>query len=262
MVINEDDDLSWTEAFVRSSKNRCTLDLNDITKPFVTRGIVKRKNIHHCQNTARPFYYMDTGYFGNFTSKTNPQGKKKWHRIVKNELQKSTIEKDWPSDRWEALVEADSRLEWKGWKKGGDKILLVLPNPKSCNFFGMNYDEWYNKTINFLKNNTDKKIVTRKKGSRGDRNTYSIYDALDDGVFATVTFNSIAAMESIAYGVPAFVEVPCAAWPLASQSLQNINQPYYPDPDLVKQHCYSLAYGQFTRQEIDNGTAWKILNSK
>lgn len=203
-MVNEDtdDDLSWTEAFVMSSKNRATLDLNDNTRPYVTRGIVKRKHIHHCQKNGRDFYYMDTGYFGNFTSLNNPQGKKKWHRIVKNELQISTIDQEWPSDRWDSLVKADPRLQWKGWKRGGDKILVVLPNPKSCNFFGINFDEWYSKTLEELKSRTDKKIVIRKKGSRGQRNSYSIYDALDEGIFATVSFNSIAAMESIAYGIP------------------------------------------------------------
>jgi hypothetical protein len=75
-----------------------------------------------------------------------------------------------------------------------------------------------------------------------------------------VAFNSIAAMESIAYGVPAFVSVPCAASPLALTDLSQISKPFYPDEMLVKKHCCSLAYGQFTGEEISNGTAWKILN--
>jgi len=260
-MVEDDDKLPWTETFVRSTKNNCTVDLNDESKPYVTRGIVKRKHIQQCQKNNRTFFYMDTGYFGNFKSNENPSGKKKWHRIVKNELQKSTIE-NWPSDRWDKLVQNDPKLNWPGWKKQGSKILLVLPNPKSCNFFGIDFETWKENTINEIKKKTDKPIVIRKKGSRGDRNTYSIYNALDDDIFATVTFNSIAAMESIAYGVPAFVAVPCAAWPLASADLENINHPYYPDPELIKKQCYSLAYGQFTHEEISNGTAWKILNKK
>ncbi len=258
-MVDEDDNLTWTETFANSTNNNCTVNLDDNSKAFVARGIVKRKNIHFCQRNDRTFYYMDTGYFGNFRSLDNPSGKKKWHRIVKNELQKSTIE-DWPSDRWDKLVKSDPRLSWPGWKKQGSKILLVLPNPKSCNFFGMEFESWKQKTIDDIKQKTDKPIVIRKKGSRGDRNDYSIYDALDEDIFATVTFNSIAAMESIAYGVPAFVAVPCAAWPLASRDLENINNPYYPDPKLVQKHCHSLAYGQFTYDEISNGFAWKILN--
>ncbi len=86
------------------------------TPPAVFRGIVERKNIHACISAGKDFYYMDTGYFGNFRSEGNPSGRKLYHRIVKNELQKSTIENK-PVDRWEALVRGDQRLKWPGWKK-------------------------------------------------------------------------------------------------------------------------------------------------
>jgi hypothetical protein len=102
-------------------------------------------------------------------------------------------------------------------------------------------------------------IVVREKGSRSARQHHSIFDALDQGVFATVAFNSIAAIESIAYGIPAFVTVPCAASPLALTDLTKIATPFYPDETLVQQHCASLAYGQFTAEEIVNGTAHELL---
>ena len=227
--------------------------------PQIFRGIIKRKHIHDCIKRGEDFYYMDTGYFGNFVSVGNPGGKKMYHRIVKNELQKTKIELKSP-DRWQALVKSDRRLRWPGWKKGGDKILLVVSNPKSCHYFGYDMPQWLDETIATIKKHTDMEIVVRHKGSRSDRNSDSIYDVLDQNVFATVAFNSIAAMESIAYGVPAFVTVPCAASPLALNDLSKIATPWYPDALLVQQHCESLAYGQFTQEEIANGTAWKLLN--
>ena len=114
-------------------------------------------------------------------------------------------------------------------------------------------------TIEAIKKHTDMEIVVREKGSRSSRHQHSIFDALDEDIFATVAFNSIAAIESIAYGVPAFVSVPCAASPLASTDLTKIATPFYPDETLVQQHCASLAYGQFTAEEIINGTAQKLL---
>jgi hypothetical protein len=252
------EDIGWEESFANSTDRKCSTDYDDTESALVVRGIIKRKYIHRAQSQNRDFYYMDTGYFGNFASPGNPSGKKIWHRIVKNELQKSTIE-EFPPDRWNALVKSDPRLAWKGWKKPGDKILVVIPNPKSCDFFGINYEEWKHSTIQTIKKLTDKPIVVREKGSRSQRQHYSIYDALNDGVFATVAFNSIAAIESIAYGVPAFVSVSCAASPLAESDLTKINSPYYPDEKSIQRHCQSLAYGQFTSEEINNGTAWKIL---
>lgn len=227
--------------------------------PLIFRGIVKRKEIHEALANKQNFYYIDTGYFGNFVSYGNPSGKKRFHRIVKNELQKTKIEKHFPADRWERLIRDDNRLKWTGWKTGGKNILLVLPNPKSCNFFNFEYQTWYDNIIKTIKENTDRPIIERIKGSRGSRNTHSIYDALNNNIHCVVAFNSIAAMESVAYGIPAFVSVPCAAWNLASNNLEKIETPFYPDADLVQEHCRSLSYGQFTEDEVSSGIAWKLL---
>lgn len=260
-----DEDLGWEQLFAKGANGEITLDMNDTSKPTIFRGVVKRKYIQRAWKEKRDFYYMDTGYFGNFISLDNPGGKKRWHRIVKNQLQNISIG-DFPADRWNSLVKGDPRLRWPGWKKHGNKILIVVPNRKSCIFYGHDlvpYEQgnrlWLETTVDTIKKHTDMEIVIREKGSRSARQHHSIYDALDEGIFATVALNSIAAMESIVYGIPAFVAVPCAASPLASTDLTKIMNPYYPDPDLIQQHCRGLAYSQFTGEEIENGTAWKIL---
>jgi hypothetical protein len=239
------------------------------TPPSVFRGVVKRKHIQQHWRDKKDFYYMDTGYFGNFISPGNPGGTKLFHRIVKNDLQKHWLEK-YPDDRWQEICKIDPRYQWKGWKKKGKKILVIVPNRKSCVFYG--YDEgkikdrdeskptWLMNTIETIKKHTDMEIVIREKGSRSARQYHSIFDALNDGIFATVAFNSIAALESVIYGIPAFVTVPCAASPLSLTDLSQISTPLYPDESLVQQHCASLAYGQFTGEEIANGIAWKLLN--
>lgn len=238
--------------------------MSGATIPIYT-GIVKRKHIHSCIDRGEDFYYIDTGYFGNFVSAGNPSGKKIFHRIVKNDVQKHWLEKH-PSNRWEEICKIDPRYQWKGWKKKGKKILVIVPNRKSCVFYGYDNDPyvngekpWLMNTIDTIKTHTDMEIVIREKGSRSARQHHSIFDALDEGVFATVAFNSIAALESVIYGVPAFVTVPCAASPLALTDVSQICTPFYPDESLVQQHCASLAYGQFTTEEIANGTAWKLL---
>jgi hypothetical protein len=237
--------------------------------PSIFRGVVKRKYIQQHWQDKKDFYYMDTGYFGNFISPGNPGGKKLFHRIVKNDLQKHWLEK-YPIDRWQEICKIDPRYKWTGWKKKGNKILIIVPNRKSCVFYG--YEEgkaadrdetkptWLMNTIETIKKHTDMEIVIREKGSRSARQHHSIFDALDEGIFATVAFNSIAALESVIYGIPSFITVPCAASPLALTDLSQIAKPLYPDESIVHQHCASLAYGQFTPEEISNGTAWKILN--
>jgi hypothetical protein len=251
------DELSIEEIFQNTIKG-APLD--------VYRGVVKRKHIQRHWQDKKDFYYMDTGYFGNFVSPGNPGGRKLFHRIVKNDLQKHWLENR-PVDRWQAICKIDPRYQWTGWKKKGKKILVIVPNRKSCVFYGYDIDPyingekpWLMNTIETIKKHTDMEIVIREKGSRSSRQHHSIFDALDEDVFATVSFNSIAALESVIYGIPAFVTVPCAASPLSLTDLSQIANPFYPDKSLVQQHCASLAYGQFTGEEIANGTAWKLLN--
>jgi hypothetical protein len=253
------DGISIEEKFVNGSKGQCTTDTFDNSKPLVIRGVTSKSEVDYCISNNRDFYYIDTGYVGNFPSPGNSSGKKVWHRVVLNENQHVEI-KDAPSDRWDNLLKQDPRLVWSGWKKHNKKILLVLPNPKACRYYNHDYDTWVNATTEEIKKYTDLPVEVRVKGSRSARNLeYTIYDAFDSGVHATVAFNSIAALESVLYGIPAFVSVPCAASPLASTDLSKLMDPYYPTEEQIIKHCQGLAYGQFTTEEIENGTAWKLL---
>ena len=254
-------DLSIEESLVKGSGNICTVDSSDLSKPLVVRGVTSKTEIKDCVKNNRDYYYIDTGYVGNFPSPGNSNGKKVWHRIVKNDLQHSTIV-DRPKDRWETLIKQDPRLVWSGWKNYDQKILLVLPNPKACRFYNIDCDQWIAETTDQIKTYSDLPIEVRVKGSRSERNHgYSIYEAFDSGVYATVSFNSIASLESVLYGIPAFVSVPCAATPLTSTDLSLLKDPFKPSEKTILEQCYNISYGQFTHEEILNGTAWEILQS-
>jgi hypothetical protein len=247
------------ESLVIGSKNICTTDISN-NKPMVVRGVTSKSEIEHCKNFNRDFYYIDTGYVGNFPSPGNTSGKKVWHRIVKNDLQ-HCFPLDVPTDRWKKLVKQDPRLDWQGWKNYNEKILLVLPNPKACRYYNIDCDNWIAETTEKIKTYSNLPIEVRIKGSRSERNRgYSIYDAFDSGVYATVSFNSIASLESILYGIPAFVSVPCAATTLTSTDLSTLKNPFKPSLEEISKVCNTISYGQYTHEEILNGTAWKIIN--
>ena len=234
----------------------------ELSKPIAFRGISKAGLIHNCWRDRRDFYFMDTGYFGNYVSKKNPKGQKRWHRIVKNNVQHLGPIKYRPDDRWQMLVAEFPKLKWEGWKKSGKKILVVVPSEKPCKFYGINATHWLETTIATIKEHTDREIVIRTKAPiRTDRSvTHTIYDAMDDDVFALVTYNSIAATEAIAYGIPAFALAPNAASPVCSDDLSKIETPYYPDEEAVYRWCCYLAYGQFNVNELADGTAWRLFN--
>jgi len=254
----KEDKTSLEKSLVDGSGNACTTDPVNKTKPLVVRGVIKKDHVEQCINDKRDFYYIDTGYLGNFPSLGNPNGKKIWHRVVRNENQHSIL-RDVPDDRWQNLVKQDPSLNWSGWKNYKKKILLVMPNPKACRYYNFDYDTWVDQTKKDIAKYSDLPVEIRIKGSRVYRNReYSIYDAFDSGVYATVAFNSIAAVESVLYGIPAFVSVPCAASPIASTDLSELENPFKPTKELIYKQACNLAYGQFTLDEIQNGTAWKI----
>lgn len=228
----------------------------DSTDPIILRGILKYKIMQQCWKDDRTFYYMDTGYLGNQKNPLNPNGWKWYHRIVKNNLQHGEIV-DRPADRWEAL-----KLPIESWKKTGSKIIIAAPDEKPCRFYGIDKETWVNDTIATLKKYTDREIIVRDRAKsrlqRIEHNT--LKQALDDDVFALVTYNSVAATESVLYGIPAFTLAPCnAASPVTSQDLSQIETPYYPDADKVFKWACHLAYGQFHIKELRDGTAKRML---
>ena len=252
IFISKDGQDEYINAFARGCGQRAT-NLDDFvyeasTEPLVLRGILKYKIMQRCWKDRRDFYYIDTGYFGN-------TGFKQWHRIVRNNLQHGDL-RSVPDDRWRRLG-----IKMNAWQRSGRNILLALPDDKPCRFYGIDRQQWINDIVDQLKSVTDRPVIIRERApKRSDRQLNSFAQALTQDIFAVVTFNSIAAVESVINGIPAFVLSPAhAAAPVALADLGKIETPFYPDDDLRYQWACHLAYGQFHTSELSNGLALKIL---
>jgi len=223
---------------------------------IVLRGILKHKIMKRCWNDGRTFYYMDTGYFGNERTASNPNGWKYWHRIVKNNLQHGEIITR-PDDRFKNFNKT-----FTPWKKTGTKILIAAPDEKPCKFYGIDKDQWVADTIAKIKEHTDRPVEVRERApKRIDRIANdTLQQALNNDIFALVTFNSVAAIESVFHGIPAFTMAPAnAASPVALQDLSKIETPYYADKDKLYAWGCHLAYGQYHIDELKNGRAMEML---
>lgn len=222
----------------------------------VLRGILKYKIMRQCWRDQRPFYYMDSGYLGNIANPQNPRGNKNYHRIVPNDLQHQDIQSR-PSDRLDRLgIKFQPR-------RHGSRIIIAAPDEKPCRFYGIDRDEWIQNTVAKIKQHTDRPIVIRERAPRRiDRvATDPLVQVLRDDVHALVTFNSNAAVEAILEGVPVFVLAPThAAAPVGNRDLACIDDPVWPDSDLVRAWACHLAYGQYSVKELEDGTAYRMLN--
>lgn len=222
--------------------------------PLVIRGIMKHKLIYQCWSDYRPFRFIDTGYFGNQPSPTNPNGWKLWHRIVPNNLQHNTL-MPVPDDRWRR-----HNIKLKP-RRFGHKILIAAPDEKPCIFYGIDRDKWLTDVIQLIQLHTDRPVEVRQRNpNRKLRIANGLNQALEN-CHALVTFNSNSATEAVMLGIPSFVLAPChAARPVANTDLAAIDLPWWPDDDLRYRWASSLAYGQFHNDEMRSGLAHRILD--
>jgi hypothetical protein len=225
--------------------------------PVIFRSMTQRKTVQVCEKQQRDYFYIDTGYIGNL-GKT-----KRWHRVVKNGMQHSQPRFDLPSDRFDEICErADSpHIKFDGWQEEGSAILLVTPSEKPCKFYGVDRGQWVENTIATLREHTDREIIVRDKAERrGDRvRDNSIFKQfVEDDIYAVVTYNSIAAIEAISFGIPAFTMAPTAADLLCLKDVQMIESPLRDDLEKVASWQNWLGYCQYSTAELTNGTALKL----
>ncbi len=73
-----------------------------------------------------------------------------------------------------------------------------------------------------------------------------------------VVYNSVVSVQALIQGIPVFTDTNiCAALPLAEKNFSNIEEPLLPDNR--EQFLNSLAYSQFTIEEIRSGYAYKTI---
>ena len=130
---------------------------------LVIRGLGggSRKALQLCNETGRTFYYIDTGYFGNYKNKYI-------HRVTKNHVQY----------QGDILYRDNDRAKRFGWKykkfTPGKSILVCPPSDKVMNYFGLKLDEWMAETIATIKKRSDRPIIIRQKPTRTDRVSINI----------------------------------------------------------------------------------------
>jgi hypothetical protein len=232
----------------------------DITDPILVRGISAGAYIKQAEQAGRDYYFMETGYLGNYRSENNTTGRKIYHRIEKNAMQQHKF-LNVPDNRWQQLCNFNPALTYRGWRQNpGSKILLIMSTEKPFQFYGEDRDLWIKNTIDTIRQHTDRPIVIKDKPGRAERNTTdNIYDSLEEDIWAVVTYNSIAAVEALQVGIPSFSLAPTAASLVTSNDLSLIDYPPRVDEQIIYKWLSSLAYGQFSIDEIVTGQAWNLV---
>jgi len=244
--------------------NKDNFDLTDKT-PVIFRGMAKSDLIKQCVDNNIDFYYIDTGYF-------NTQ-RKIWHRFTKNNFQvlnhlsyeelTQRVDINKLKNRFFEIVKKNYNSFKPELRKKGDKILITPPTNKVFKHFNYDVDKWITETYNKIKKVTDREIVIRyKPKSRSVRVKENPFlKDLNNNVHCLVTFNSITAIEAIINGCPAITLGPNAASYLTENKIDNIENPYYPDEDKIREHLLYLTACQFKKEELLDNYAIETVNA-
>lgn len=208
-----------------------------------------REYIELWNERKRTWIYWDRGYlrrvFATWLPKGSgigvPMGYYRWHI---NRPQMGHIYAV-PDDRWKAL-QLDDQV--RPWNKNGDHIVIADTLPDYWKLFSDPH--WTRRTLADLKKITARPIRIRDKESKTP-----LYEDLKNA-HCLVAHGSIAAVESVVMGCPVFVEPLSAAALVGSTNIADVEKPLYPER---MKWLHSLAYCQFTEQELVDGTLWKLI---
>jgi hypothetical protein len=186
-----------------------------------------------------PFVYLDRAYFVG----GHANGR---YRVVPNAFQHNWIDQR-PPDRWEALG-----LELAPWKRGGRNIIVCPPSsPQTAELLGI--ETWLERILGGLPNVTDRPVIVRPKGTKRPLET----DLLNAHCVITPTSN--AAVEAVIAGVPVICGPQSAAAPMGIDDLRLVEALKHEDRE---PWAWSLAYGQFTMDEMKSGLAWAMVRDQ
>ena len=163
----------------------------------------------------------------------------------------------------EALKERISMYKKFGYKiKAPDfkgSYVLVCPSSNGINNY-LDMPNWTNDTIEQIKRYTDRPIRLRHKprgrGTSGPSEAkVPLSEDLKDA-WCVVTSCSLVAVEAQCMGIPVICHEKSFAKEIAGQDLADIEDPFFVG---AEEWLWSLAYQQFTPDEIANGKAVEIM---
>ena len=219
--------------------------------------------IKSCIEKNEEYYMVDNGYLTQqitrYPAPVIHDIDKTYFRIVKGGLHVKKG-KTGSVDRLSKLEQQGIDVKFKGWSEG-EHILLCPSSPTVTQYVnGITQDEWVEQVKSELRQHTDRPIKFRNKPRPG--NEWWQKDIKDDlkNCHCLITNMSLASVDAILNQVPVLTHADNVAFDMSINNLPNINTPHKPGRKEVEPWLNMLSQNQFTIPEIEDGTAYRILN--
>jgi hypothetical protein len=193
---------------------------------------------------GREFYYGDNAFFDTCRGTH--------FRFAKNAVQSSRLDNIlWAADL-DRLRATGVRIE--DWRRRGRSVIVVEQSEHYLNLVGQKH--WLLRILLAIEKHTDRPIKVRRWSRDKAKMVASFQQDLREA-WAVVTHTSAAAVTALCAGVPVFVSGACAASPLASGDLEQIERPRYPEGR--EAWAAGLAGMQWTLDELRAGMAARLM---
>lgn len=222
--------------------------------------------IRQYQNNGLPWYFSDMPYFGRWhglKEAINPDKEFYW-RIIENQCHTNMIQKEYPSDRFDK-----HGIELKPRNENGSEILLCPSSETMTRFHhNVSVQTWLETVTYELRKHTDRPIRIRHKprgkGTSGPAAALIPFEEDIKNCWAVVTSVSMAGVEAVLNGVPAYCthqsspNIPLSNWAMEANFIK-IEYPHW-DESHIQRWVNWLSYNQFTPKEMASGEAREILS--
>lgn len=210
------------------------------------------------------WWYVDVGYLTQQINRyPEPYIKdldKTYFRIVKGKLH-TTGGRVGDGKRLEQLRHKGIDVEFKGWKTGETKYILLCPSSQTVTYHinGITQEQWIHMVTEEIKKYTSREIRVRNKPRPNNQwwNT-DIRDELKD-CHCLVTNMSLSAIDAVMNMTPVICSMTNVVAPIASHGIKYIEKPFRPGRKTVNDWLRYVVENQFTLEEIANGTAYETL---
>jgi hypothetical protein len=208
-----------------------------------------------CKQLGLNYYYFDHAYFFKANKhRPNDISKLLSYRITKNSenLTKIVDLDDEDKDRILKYKKFSETLRLKKIPKG-DHILIIPPTEAVCRYYKIHsLESWEKQVKEKVRQWSDRDFIVRPK---------TMDNPLEQDLqkaHCVITYQSTVGITAILKGIPVICDDVSMCKPI-SIKYEDIEKPHIINEDLTNKWIDSLLANQFTMQEIENGTAKKIV---
>ena len=161
--------------------------------------------------------------------------------------------RSWPSDRLRTLP-----VFPRPWHGKGSRILIVENSSSHYRLYGDDIQAWRTRIAHELDqyDNTMEREWYAKNNKKERVSVYRYLEQDPKSWYCVITDCSAAAIEAIWLGIPVITLGRHISSAVARRDLSQINDLYRGS---MGDWLCALTYSQFTKKEMQNGTAWKII---